>query len=255
MLRQSEGDTTMHASDVMTRDVVTIEPEATVLQAARLMLQHRISGLPVVDKNHNLVGVVSEGDFLRRRETQTEKRRSRWLEFIMGPGKVAEEYAHTHGSRVSEVMTVDVQTVDENASLEDVIELMEKYRIKRVPVMAGSMLVGIVTRSNLMRAMVSMARVTPEPQSPQDDGAIRSQLMAEMEQQHWAPIAAMDVVVRDGVVELFGVITDERQREALRVVCENVPGVKAVKDHMAWIDPSTGMTFDAPDAASETARH
>lgn len=245
----------MHASDVMTRDVITIEPEATVLQAARLMLQHHISGLPVIDKNHTLVGVVSEGDFLRRREIQTEKRRSRWLEFIMGPGKVAEEYAHTHGSRVSEVMTVEVQTVDENASLEDIIELMEQYRIKRVPVMSGSTLVGIVTRSNLMRAMVSMARVTPAPQSPQSDGAIRAQLLADLEKLNWAPIAAMDVVVRDGVVELFGVITDERQREALHVACENVPGVKAVKDHMAWIDPSTGISFDAPDPAGEAARH
>lgn len=245
----------MHASDVMTRDVITIEPEATVLQAARLMLQHRISGLPVIDKNHTLVGVVSEGDFLRRREIQTEKRRSRWLEFIMGPGKVAEEYAHTHGSRVSEVMTVEVQTVDENAPLEDIIELMEQHRIKRVPVMSGSTLVGIVTRSNLMRAMVSMARVTPAPQSPQSDGAIRAQLLADLEKLNWAPIAAMDVVVRDGVVELFGVITDERQREALHVACENVPGVKAVKDHMAWIDPSTGISFDAPDAAGEAAHH
>src|SRR5690606_23699675 len=123
----------------------TIGPDATVLQAARLMLQHRISGLPVVDGEGNLVGVVSEGDFLRRRETKTEKRRSRWLEFIMGPGKIAEEYTRTHGSRVDEVMTRDVQTVDEDAALEDIIELMERYRIKRVPVMSGAALVGIVT--------------------------------------------------------------------------------------------------------------
>ncbi|MFA6264535.1 MAG: CBS domain-containing protein [Pseudolabrys sp.] len=242
----------MNASDVMTRDVVTVEPEATVLQAARLMLQKRISGLPVIDKNGTLVGVLSEGDFLRRRETQTEKRRSRWLEFIMGPGKVAAEYTHTHGSRVGEVMTTDVQTVDENAALEDIIELMEKHRIKRVPVMSGTTLVGIVTRSNLMRAMVSMARVTPGPQSPKDDGAIREQLLAELKKQNWSPIAALDVVVRDGVVELFGVITDDRQRTALKVACENIAGVKDVKDHLCWIDASTGIALDTPD---EGARH
>ena len=244
----------MNASDVMTREVVTIGPDATVLQAARLMLQHRISGLPVVDGEGNLVGVVSEGDFLRRRETKTEKHRSRWLEFIMGPGRIAEEYTHTHGSRVDEVMTRDVQTVDENAALEDIIALMEKHRIKRVPVMSGAVLVGIVTRSNLMRAMVSIARVAPAPQSPKDDGAIRTQILAELEKQNWAPGASLDVVVRDGVVELFGVITDERQRDALKVACENVAGVKAVKDHLCWIDPTSGVALDAADLAG-TPRH
>jgi CBS domain-containing protein len=244
----------MNASDVMTRELVTIGPDATVLQAARLMLQHRISGLPVVDAGGNLVGVVSEGDFLRRRETKTEKRRSRWLEFLMGPGRIADEYTHTHGSRVDEVMTRDVQTVDENASLEDIIELMEKYRIKRVPVMSGATLVGIVTRSNLMRAMVSMARATPAPQSPKDDGAIRGQILAELEKQDWAPGASLDVVVRDGVVELFGVITDERQRHALIVACENIAGVLSVKDHLCWIDPVTGVTLDATDI-TEAPRH
>lgn len=244
----------MNASDVMTRDVVTIGPDATVLQAARLMLQNRISGLPVVDAEGNLVGVVSEGDFLRRRETRTEKRRSRWLEFIMGPGKIAEEYTHTHGSRVDEVMTRDVQTVDENAPLEDIIEMMEKHRIKRVPVMSGATLVGIVTRSNLMRAMVSIARVAPAAQSPKDDGALRAQILAEIDKLDWAPNATVDVVVRDGVVELFGVIIDERQRQALKVVCENIAGVAAVKDHLCWVDPTSGVAIEAPDLA-ETPRH
>ena len=244
----------MNASDVMTRDVVTIGPDATVLQAARLMLQNRISGLPVIDAEGNLVGVVSEGDFLRRRETRTEKRRSRWLEFIMGPGKIAEEYTHTHGSRVDEVMTRDVQTVDENAALEDIIELMERHRIKRVPVMSGTALVGIVTRSNPMRAMVSIARVTPASASPKDDGAIRNQILAEMDAQSWAPVASLDVVVRDGVVELFGVITDERQRDAVKVACENVAGVKSVKDHLCWIDPVSGVALEASDIA-EPPRH
>ena len=244
----------MNASDVMTRDVVTIGPDATVLQAARLMLQNRISGLPVIDAEGNLVGVVSEGDFLRRRETRTEKRRSRWLEFIMGPGKIAEEYTHTHGSRVDEVMTRDVQTVDENAALEDIIELMERHRIKRVPVMSGAALVGIVTRSNLMRAMVSIARVTPASASPKDDGAIRNQILAEMDAQSWAPVASLDVVVRDGVAELFGVITDERQRDAVKVAGENVAGVKSVKDHLCWIDPVSGVALEASDIA-EPPRH
>ena len=243
----------MIASDVMTRDVITIDPDQTVLQAARLMLQHRISGLPVIDHSGRLVGVLSEGDFLRRRETKTERRRSRWLEFLMGPGKIASEYTHTHGSKVGEVMSTDVQAVDENASLEDIVELMEHHRIKRVPVMCGQELVGIITRSNLMHAMVSMARAVPETEKATDksDSAIREQLLAELKKEQWAPVAMTNVVVRDGVVELWGAIVDDRQRAALKVAAENISGVKAVKDHMVWIEPTTGMSIGAPrDAAT-----
>jgi CBS domain-containing protein len=218
-----------------------------VLQAARLMLQHHISGLPVVDKDGKLVGVLSEGDFLRRRETKTERRRSRWLEFLMGPGRIASEYSHSHGSKVSEVMTTDVQTVDELASLEDIVELMERRRIKRVPVVCGGQLVGIVTRSNLMHAMVSLARVA-QPVA-KDDAAIRERLLAEMQKERWAPVATANVVVHDGVVELWGVIVDERQREALKVAAENIPGVKAVNDHLVWVEPTSGMTIEPADAA------
>jgi CBS domain-containing protein len=235
----------MKAEDVMTRAVISIDPDATVLQAARKMLQHHISGLPVIDRNGKLVGVLSEGDFLRRRETHTEKRRSRWLEFLMGPGRIAGEYTHSHGSKVSEVMSKDVLTVDENAPLEDIVELMERRRIKRVPVLCGGEVVGIVTRSNLMHAMVSMARVTPA--TAKDDAAIREQLLAEMKKEQWAPVAMTNVVVRDGVVELWGMVADERQREALKVAAENIPGVKDVKDHMVWVEPTTGMTIGPQD--------
>lgn len=235
----------MNARDVMTRNVISIDPDSTVLQAARLMLQHRISGLPVIDKGGNLVGVLSEGDFLRRQETRTERKRSRWLEFLMGPGSVASEYTHSHGNKVSEVMSTELQTVDENAGLEDIVELMERHQIKRVPVMCGSEVVGIITRSNLMRAMVSMARVTPAQASAKDDGAICEQLLAVLQKEDWAPAAMTDVVVRDGIVELWGVVLDERQREALKVAAENIPGVKAVKDHMAWVEPVSGISIGA----------
>jgi CBS domain-containing protein len=235
----------MKAEEVMTREVISIDPDATVLQAARLMLQHHISGLPVIDKDGNLVGVLSEGDFLRRRETKTERRRSRWLEFLMGPGRVAAEYSHSHGSKVSEVMTPDVQTVDEVTPLEDIVELMERRRIKRVPVVCGGQVVGIITRSNLMHAMVSLARVA-QP-ADKGDAAIREHLLAEIQKEQWAPAATTNVVVHDGVVELWGVIVDERQREALKVAAENVPGVKAVKDHLVWIEPTTGLTIEPSD--------
>ena len=240
----------MKAEDVMTRDVISIDPGATVLQAARLMLQHHISGLPVVDKDGKLVGVLSEGDFLRRRETRTEHKRSRWLEFLMGPGRIAAEYSHSHGSKVAEVMTTEVQTVDEVTALEDIVDLMERKRIKRVPVLCGGQLVGIVTRSNLMHAMVSMARVA-QP-SAKDDVTIREKLLTEFQKEIWAPAAMTNVVVRDGVVELWGVIVDERQREAMKVAAENIIGVKSVIDHLVWVEPTSGMVIEPRD---ETVAH
>ena len=142
-------------------------------------------------------------------------------------------------------MTVNPQTVAETASLEDIVELMERHRIKRVPVLCGAEVVGIVTRSNLMRAMVSVARAIAPTAS--DDTAIREHLMDEIQKAEWAPSATIDVVVRDGIVELWGVIIDDRQREALKVAAENIPGVKDVKDHLVWVEPMSGMAFDAND--------
>ena len=239
----------MKAKDVMTRRIVSIAPDATVLQAARLMLQHHISGLPVVDASGTLVGILSEGDFLRRRETATERRRSRWLEFLMGPGKIAAEYTHSHGEKVSEVMTDEARTVDEDTDLEAVVELMERHRIKRVPVMRAGKMTGILTRSNLMHAMVSMAR--SETAAPKGDADIRERLLSEIQAQDWAPAATVNPVVRNGVVELWGAIMDERQRAALQVAAENIPGVKAVKDHLVWIEPTSGMVIEAPGDATK----
>ncbi|HZP71710.1 MAG TPA: CBS domain-containing protein [Pseudolabrys sp.] len=233
----------MQAGDVMTRNVISVSPDATVLQAARQMLQHHISGLPVIDKAGSLVGIISEGDFLRRGEVRTERRRSRWLEFLMGPGKLAAEYTHSHGSKVAEVMTTEVHTVSESTPLDEVVELMERRRIKRVPVVRGSKVVG----TNVMHAVVSLARVAPK--ASKDDAAIREKLLAVMRLEQWAPASTANVVVRDGVVELWGVIVDDRQRQALKVAAENIPGVKAVKDHLVWLEPTSGMTIGPREEA------
>jgi len=165
---------------------------------------------------------------------------------LMGPGRIAAEYSHSHGSKVSEVMSTDVQSVEQDTALEDIVELMERKRIKRVPVLCGGQLVGIVTRSNLMHAMVSLAR-TAQPAS-KDDAAIREKLLAEMQHEKWAPLATVDIVVHEGMVELWGVIVDERQRTALKVAAENIPGVKAVIDHLVWVEPTSGVALDASDA-------
>jgi CBS domain-containing protein len=229
----------MKASDIMAPDVISADPDATVLQAARYMLQHHISGLPVIDKTGRLVGILSEGDFLRRREIHTERKRSRWLEFLMGPGKMAADYTHSHGNKVAEVMTTEVYTVNENTPVEEIVELMERRRIKRVPVMRGNKVAGIVTRSNLMHAMVSLAR-TDSKTAKHDDATIRQRFLAEIRNEKWALSSMINVVVHAGVVELWGAIVDERQREALKVMAENIPGVKQVKDHLAWVELNSG---------------
>ena len=235
----------MKASEIMTPDVISADPDATVLQAARYMLQHHISGLPVIDKTGALVGILSEGDFLRRRETHTHRRPSRWLEFLMGPGKLAAEYTHTHGSKVSEVMTTKMHTISEDTPLEKIVEMMERYRIKRVPVLRGKKVVGIVTRANLMHAMVSLAR--GEPKAATSDAAIRQELLSELKSEKWALASMINVVVRGGVVELWGMIVDDRQREALIVAAENVRGVKEVKDHLTWVEPTSGVVIEPRD--------
>ena len=229
----------MKAHDVMTWGTITVEPDASVTRAVRLMLQNKISGLPVVDTNGQLVGMVTEGDFLRRGELGTRRQRPRWLEFLLGPGKLATEYVQSSGQKVSQVMTPEPKTITPETPLEEVVGLMERHRIKRLPVVQDGKLVGIVSRANLLHALASVAREVKPVAG--DDAAIRDRIMAECAKQPWA--SHVNVVVRDGVVELWGVITDDRASDAFKVLAENVPGVKAVRDHLAWIEPTSGLVL------------
>lgn len=238
----------MQVREVMTSNVISIGVNDTVLKAARMMLQNRISGLPVVDSAGKLVGIVTEGDFLRRGELGTQRRRPKWLEFIVGPGKLADEYVHAAGRKVEEIMTIDPYTVEENDSLERVVEMMVRRRVKRLPVLRAGRMVGIVSRANLLHALASLARDTAAPAG--DDSAIRQQILTALATQQWAP--HINVVVKNGVVELWGVITDERERRAIIVASENVAGVKQVHDHLMWIEPMSGMAFaSSEDEATE----
>jgi len=233
----------MKAKDVMTSDVLTVDQDASVLEAVRLMLQRKISGLPVVDASGTLVGMVTEGDFLRRSEMGTERHHPRWIEFFMGAGRLADEYVHASGRKVRDVMTPEIHAVTEESPLKDVVAMMERHSIKRVPVLRGRVLAGIITRSNLLRAMAGLTRDV-HPASA-DDKAIRATLLAEMKKQPWAPMAVTDVDVANGVVTLSGVVLDDRQRVALRVAAENIPGVKKVEDHLVWIEPMSGTVIEA----------
>jgi hypothetical protein len=206
--------------------------------------------LPVVDTDDHVVGIVTEGDFLRRTETGTQRKRPRWLQFLVGPGRLAEEYVRSSSRKIEDVMTQAVHTIGEDTPVSDVVELMERHRIKRLPVLRDDKLVGIVSRANLLHALASLA---PEIQSTSaDDVAIRERLLTELNRQNWAPLGLIDVIVRNGTVELWGTLLDERKRRALIVAAENLPGVKSVRDHLVCVEPISGMAIGPPEQASGT---
>jgi CBS domain-containing protein len=235
----------MRAHQIMTREVITARPDMSVVEAAGLMLRHHISGLPVVDAAGRLIGVLSEGDFMRRSEIGTERPRIRWLDWIAGPGKAAAEYVHEHGRKVGEIMTRDdLCTVTEDMPVQQLVRLMERRDIKRLPVVRGGVLVGIVTRSDLLRAVASLARAIPDPTA--DDDHIRDRVMAAIGKHDWKPMR-LDVVARDGIVHISGIISEESCRQACMVAAENVAGVRLVHDHLDLLDPASGLSFRSPE--------
>jgi len=236
----------MRAHQIMTRPVYSVLPEATIAEAANIMLQRHISGLPVVDAAGKLVGIVSEGDLIRRSEIGTQRKRSRWLKFLLGAGKAATDFVHEHGRRISEVMTRDPLTITEETTLEEIVTSMETNGVKRLPVMRGDRLVGIVSRANLLQAVASLSREIPDPTA--DDDHIRKRIIDSLQKNDWCPFG-LSVVVRDGIVHLGGVITEERSRQAAIVGAENVSGVKKVHDHLCWVDTMSGMYLESPEDA------
>ncbi len=237
----------MQARDVMTKPVISIGPRAKLSEAIDLMLKSRLSGLPVVDGAGELVGVLSEGDLLRRAELGTARQRPRWIETFLRPGRSAADYVQTHGRVVEEVMTPDPVWVDADTSLDEIVSLMERNRIKRVPVLSSGALVGIVTRADLLRALSE--KVGLSAQTHPDDIRIRDSITAELHKQPWAPASGVRIMVKDGVVELEGTILEDRFREAVRVCAENVPGVKEVHDHLIFVEPYTGAYVDPDEQA------
>ncbi len=216
------------AADVMTTDVVSITPDTPVRDIAELLHTRRISGVPVVDTGSRVIGIVSEGDLIGHAAIIGERRRSWWLSLFADESLSARDYIKTHGRTAGEVMTTNVVTVDEAATLADLAETLARHRIKRVPVVRGGKLVGIVTRGDLLKGVATLRRA--EPPTSVDDRTIRDQLIAALEDQPWAHV--LDIIVEDGVVHLHGTIQSEDERQAFRVAAENVPGVKGVKFHL-----------------------
>jgi CBS domain-containing protein len=220
----------MKASDIMTSPVITVGPDTAVRHIAGLLFKHRVSAVPVL-KNGKLVGIVSEADLLHRHEIGTEgtaRSSSWWLQLLSADRSVA-EYVKSHAARARDIMTKDVVSVTPDTPVAKIAKLLEKRGVKRVPVLQGGRLVGIVSRSNLVQALAAKGRAMNVGGT--GDGAIRTRLCAELERQSWWRDSASNVIVADGVVHYFGTVNSEDQRQAARVAAENVPGVRAVEDH------------------------
>ena len=221
----------MQAIDIMTNEVIAIDENATVPAVAKLLAERGISAVPVVDKDNQVIGMVSEGDLLHRAETGTERRRPWWLDMMASTNKLAGDYIKSHSGKVKDVMTRNVLSVTETTPVADIAFLLETNRIKRVPVVRDGILVGIVSRANLVRAL-AMTISEPVSGSDAEDRTIREKLLAELKAQRWAEISPANVTVKDGVVHLWSSYLSEQEKQALIVAAENIPGVRRVEDHM-----------------------
>jgi len=239
----------MYAADIMSRQVITVTPATTLKEAVTLMLEHGISGLPVLNRQ-DLVGIVTEGDLLRRGELATERHHSRLAQLFGSHEQQAQEYARAHGQHVAEVMTLDPICVRPDIPLQELVTLLETRRIRRVPVVSQGRLVGIVSRADVLRAMLGML---PRSFRPRDDAEIARDLQRQIDRQPWAPQAAIQFAVRDGIVEFTGTVLHEAERTALRVLAANTAGVRRVADNMFWVDPIMGAVIDvAPVVVDST---
>ena len=227
----------MKAGDIMSTKVVTVSPSTSVRDVAELMVEKHVSGLPVLNDNGTLVGMVSEGDLLRRPEIGTEKQRRRWVSFFSGVDEQAREFTKTHALRTCDVMTDQVIHISEDTPLGEAVGLMEKRNIKRLPVLSDGKLVGILSRADLLRALAA-TQSEPMPPLAESDAAIRSAMNDVLKNEEWAMSAMVNVIVCEGVVHLWGVIDSNDQRQALRVAAENIPGVTAIEDHLSFSLPT-----------------
>jgi CBS domain-containing protein len=231
---EKHGGDAMDAGAIMTRAVVTVGPDTTVSDVASIMLKNRISAVPVLDQAGALVGIISEGDLLRRAELGTEHRRSRWMELGFSNVHLAADYVKEHGRKASDVMTRTVITVRPETEVAEIANILESRHIKRVPVVVSGRLVGIVSRTNIVQALASGEK-TSESAAATQDRDIQEALHQAMRKRRWAFLPSQgNIVVRDGVVHLWGYIESEEARRAITVIAENIKGVRGVEDHMDY---------------------
>lgn len=221
----------MNAADVMIHQVITIRPDSTIRDLAALLVTKHISAVPVTDANGKLVGIISEGDLLRRSETDTGRRRPWWLAALTSNETLTTEFIKSHSRIVSDVMTRHVIVARPDTPLHEIATLLEQNRIKRVPIVEGDTIVGLVSRANLVQALASWHSAISPP-TITDDAALRGAVMANLENESWASTALINVTARSGEITVWGLVNSETQREAIRIAIEVVPGVTAVNDNM-----------------------
>jgi CBS domain-containing protein len=220
----------MQAHEIMTKDVITAKPDTTVGEIAALLVRHRISAVPVVEADSRVIGIISQTDLAHRSETATERRRKWWLEVFADPDAQAREYIKSHGLKAEDIMTRFVVSVPPKASLAEVADLLDTHSIRQVPVMEDGKLVGMVSRSDLVRKLAEVAIVAPAVRS--DNGALQKAIWTQIKAQSWLKSAYVSLTVKDGVVELWGAVDSDEQRRALRVLVEGVNGVLKVEDQV-----------------------
>lgn len=220
----------MKASDVMVTHVITTGPDASVQDVANLLLSNRISAVPVVGDDGEILGIVSEGDLINRADNATAHRKSWWLNALASNDALAIEYTKTHSRKVSDVMTHDVITASPETSVSEIAALLEKNSIKRVPIVNGGKLIGIVSRANLLQGLASLKEKTPQARF--GDSAIRNTIMRKLKNERWTRPTLLTVTVQDGTVDLWGIVDSEIEKKAVNVLAEVTPGVRAINDHL-----------------------
>jgi CBS domain-containing protein len=220
----------MKAADVMVRDVVTITPDTDAAEAVKLLIEHDVSALPVVDVDGRVIGMLSEADLLRRTEVGTERRRPWWLEALTPATTLAIDFAKAHGRRAAELMSQPVISATEDMPLAQIAALFERHRIKRVPVTSEGKLVGIVSRTNLIQALASSAATSGEAHAA--DRAMRLDILARLKEQSWTHFGEPNVVVSGGIVHLWGLVGSPEEHKALLALAEEVAGAGKVSDEM-----------------------
>lgn len=219
----------MRAADIMVSNVVTVTPDHCVQEVAEILLERRISGVPVLDGSGKLIGIVSEGDLMRHADSGTEHQRSWWLRLMMGREGLATEYVREHARKVSDIMTRDVITATPDTPVGKLAELLERNAIKRVPIVENGKVVGIVSRANLLQALASMRKqITVE--RPVDDAQLRQSVLQRLQSEPWMRTSLINVTAHDGTVDLWGIVDTASEKNAVRIAAEATPGVRAVND-------------------------
>ncbi len=226
----------MHAMDLMTKKVISVSPETDVKAIAALLLKHSISAVPVIDADEHIVGIVSEGDLIRRAVSEADRQQSWWLEVFASPQERATDFVKSHGRTAAEVMTRDVATVQEDTPVGQVAALLEKRRIKRVPVTRDGRLVGIISRANLLHGLAAMDEEEVTPVAG-DDRTLRDNVIHSLSDEAGLDTATINVVVRDGEVQLWGVVNSDSERQAAEIAAQDVPGIKSVENHLGKLSP------------------